>query len=265
MRLEVLLSAMHLKDYKFIDTLNISTDCVVVNQCDENSIQSISDNGRNVKFISTTERGLSRSRNMAVSNSNGDICILCDNDVEYVNDYEEIILNQFRNNPEYDIIIFFIDRKVNNSKPYFNKPKKMGYISTLRVFSPEIAFRRKSLKDNNIKFKTDFGAGAPYCMGEENIFLYDCLKKGLKILYVPIQIASLRKEESTWFRGFENKYFFDKGAVFYEMSNFLSIPLILQFAIRKYKLYKNDLSLRNAIKLMLEGRSHYINTLKHRG
>lgn len=264
MRLEVLLSAMHLEDYKYINTLNITTDCVVVNQCNENGIQSIVDNRRNIKFISTTERGLSRSRNMAVDNADGDICILCDNDVEYVRGYEDIILDQFRDNQEYDIIIFFIDRKLNDSKPYFHKSKKMGYISTLKVFSPEIAFRRKSLQDNNIKFKTDFGAGSQYSMGEENIFLYDCLKKGLKILYVPLQIASLRKEESTWFQGFAKKYFFDKGAVFYEMSNILSIPLILQFAIRKYKLYKDDMSLSNALKYMFEGRLHYLNTLKNR-
>ncbi|MED4694899.1 glycosyltransferase family A protein [Peribacillus frigoritolerans] len=261
MQLQVLLSAMHLKDYKFVDTLNVKTDCVVINQCDTNSVQLKSDKGREIKFISSTERGLSQSRNLALDNANAEICILCDNDVEYVPGYEKIILNKFKKYPDYDVIVFFINKNTGFSKPYFDKVKQLGYYSTLKVFSPEIAFRKKSLEENNIKFKTQFGAGAKYSMGEENIFLYDCLKKGLKILYVPMQIANLRDEESTWFKGFTPKYFVDRGAIFYEMSNAFSILFILQFAFRKHKLYKGEISMIDSIKFMLKGRKEYIKEL----
>ena len=42
-KLEVLLSAMNLKNYKYIDSLNITGDCVVVNQCDKEDLQRIKD------------------------------------------------------------------------------------------------------------------------------------------------------------------------------------------------------------------------------
>jgi glycosyltransferase involved in cell wall biosynthesis len=258
MKLEVLLSAMHLKDYKYVDSLNIISDCVVINQCDTNSYQEVIDNGRKIKFISTTDRGLSLSRNMALNNADGDICIFCDNDVEYVPNYQEIILEEYRNNPDYGIIVFFVERRRRlNSKPYFKKRKKIGYLTSMKIFSPEITFRREILDRKKIRFNPEFGAGAKYSMGEENIFLYECLKKGIKILYVPIKIAKLRDEESTWFKGYTRKYFHDIGAVYYAMSKSFSLLFIVQFWLRKYRVYKSQISFMNAIKFMLQGRSEY--------
>ena len=64
---------MHLDDEKYIDTLNIHTDCVVINQCDrqgEKKVVHETPKGPvNVTYAETTERGLSKSRNMAVLHS----------------------------------------------------------------------------------------------------------------------------------------------------------------------------------------------------
>ena len=60
MKLNVLLSAMHLRDYTYINSLNIASDCVVVNQCDRESLQTIKDANRQICYIETTERGLSK-------------------------------------------------------------------------------------------------------------------------------------------------------------------------------------------------------------
>ena len=263
MKFEVLLSAMYLEDYRYINTLNITTDCVVVNQCDTNDVQIIADEGRNITFICTTERGLSRSRNMAIANATADICIFCDNDVEYLPNYEKLIIEQFEKYSEFDIIVFFVKRH-NRLRPNYKRVKRMGYLSTMKVSSYEIAFKRKSIVDRDIKFNPQFGAGAKYSMGEENIFLYECLKKGLKVLYVPIQIANLRYEESTWFSGYTRKYFIDRGAIFYEMTNKFSILMIMQFAVRKYKLYKNEMTMRNAIRFMIQGKKQYQLELKYK-
>ena len=39
MTLEVLVSTMYQKDYSLLDRMNIQTDAIVVNQCNENSIE----------------------------------------------------------------------------------------------------------------------------------------------------------------------------------------------------------------------------------
>ena len=266
MRLQVLLSAMFLEDDSYIDSLNITGEAVVVNQCDrENKAtytrKSAAGSEQRITYIETKERGLSKSRNMAIASADADVCILCDNDVEYLPDYEIRIKDGFLKHPDADLIVFYIKRK-EKPVPNYPKPKRMGYLSVLKIFSPEIAFRRESIKD--ILFDERFGAGSGrYLMGEENIFLYECLKRGLKIYYEPVMIAELREEESTWFKGYDREFFISRGANYAAMTRRFSLILIWQFALRKMSIYKKGgLDFARALSYMLEGRRELLKETK---
>ncbi len=261
MSVEVLLSAMFLDSEKYIDTLNIHTDCVVINQCDREvsrkTVHESSSGPVNVTYVETTERGLSKSRNMALSKASGPVCILCDNDVEYVRDYDRIINDAFRKYADADILVFFI-RRPERQKPLFDRPHRMGYLSTLKIFSPEIAFRPDRI--DGIRFDERFGAGAEYFLGEENIFLYECLRRHKKIVYVPVMIAQVRDEKSTWFKGYDRDFFIARGANYAAMSRLFSTVLILQFAIRKRSLYRGTVSMSEALSAMFKGRRDYLSS-----
>lgn len=259
MSLQVLVSTMYQTDYSLIKKMNIQSDAVVVNQCNRNNFDELQIESFQVKWIDSVERGLSRSRNTAIRYANSDFCLLSDDDLEYVNDYENIILQQFQQYPEADIITFKVDGIEEKFKDYYRRSRKLNYLTSMKVASVEIAIRLDSIKKAGVSFNELFGAGAKYLMGEENIFLYDCLKKGLNIQYVPIKIADLHIGESSWFKGYNKEYFIAKGAIFTAMSKAFSIPLIMQFALRKYKLYKDENTIYLAIKYMLEGRNKYLN------
>lgn len=254
MRLQVLLSAMHLENFGDVKDLGITSDAVVINQCDREESSRIRQDGQEVRFFCTRERGLSKSRNMAIREADADVCILCDNDVVYRAGYEEEILSWFEKYPDADILVFFIKRP-ERQKPVFDKVRKMNYLSVMKIFSPEISFRRESVK--GLSFLECFGAGAEYAMGEENIFLYDAFRAGRKILYIPVQIAELKETESTWFQGYTDKFFRDRGANYYAMTQRFYWLLILQFALRKYPLYKKDNRMFHALKLMFRGKREY--------
>ena len=52
---------------------------------------------------------------------------------------------------------------------------------------------------HGIYFNQCFGGGTEYSHGEDNLFLTDCLRKGLKIYAYPEYIAKLTEErKSTW-------------------------------------------------------------------
>lgn len=259
MTFDVLLSAMHLEDETYIDSLNIKSNAVVINQCDRDTQTVIARSAvdaseQTVVYVESPLRGLSVSRNMAISKSEADICILCDNDVEYEDDYIDTVIGSFEKYKDADVIVFFIKRP-ERQVPVFTIPKRMHFLSVLKIFSPEIAFRRQSVSD--IKFNESFGAGAHYKMGEENIFLYDCLKAGKKIMYVPTQIAHLRSVESTWFAGYDRDFFVSRGANYEAMSKTLSLFLIWQFALRKRSLYLEKISMKEALSAMFEGRKEW--------
>ncbi len=71
--------------------------------------------------------------------------------------------------------------------------------------------------DANVRFDTDYGSGTPMGSGEENIFMYDCLKKGLRAYYVPIDIGEVKQVNSKWFRGFTEDYFWKRGKIIRRM------------------------------------------------
>lgn len=254
MTLDVLLSAMHLKDYHYIDSLNITGNCIIINQCDHTNQQIISENGRQITYIETPQRGLSKSRNMAIDHSHADICIFCDNDVEYLENYEQLILREYEKHPEYDIIVFHVESEY-HPVPCYSSSKKLCYLTCGKALSVEITFRRHSVR--NIRLNEHIGAGTKYPMGEENAFLYECLRKGLKIYYVPQKIAKLRQEASTWYTGFNKNFFVTRGASFHAMTSRYSLLLIAQYAIRKYMMYKKEVSFFQAIHYMLKGRKLY--------
>lgn len=266
-KLQVLLSILKMDDVNYIDSLKITGDAVIVNQCDTDKKEDIirrSVNGsvQAVKYLQTKERGLSRSRNMAIDAADAEVCIICDNDVVYEDGYEEMILNEFEKRPDADIIVFYIKRK---EKPQPNYPteRRMDYLSVLKIFSPEIAFRRESIKD--LKFNVDFGAGSgKYIQGEENIFLYDALKKKKKIYYVPIKIAELKEVESTWFTGFDESFFITRGANYAAMTRLGSHVLIWQYALRKKYQHGYSMTIIQTLKAMYRGRSEYLMSLKSR-
>lgn len=260
--MEVLVSTMNQNDYSLIDKMNINSNAIIINQCGENSIKDLTRNNNQIKWINSDEIGLSNSRNMAIKSSTKDICLLADDDLEYIDNYQKIILKQFKLYPNADIITFKVEGINSKFKNYYSKTRKLNYLTSMKVSSVEIAFRTNSIKRNNIKFNKLFGAGSKYYAGEECIFLTDCLKKGLKIRYVPIKIANLYIGNSTWFKGYKEDFFITKGAVFAAMSKWFSIPYILQFALRKYKLYSKEITMITAIDNMLKGRRKYLNEIR---
>lgn len=252
MVLEVLLSCMHQTDASIIAHTNVRSDILVVNQCDKNGYESYElTDGYQARMFYTTERGLSKSRNMAIYNAKGDICLICDDDEVLEDNYIETIISAFTKYPEADILTFNVNIP---GKPFPRGERLIGYIGAMRTSSVQIAFRRKSIVDNNIRFDEKMGSGTGNGSGEEIKFLFDCLKKGLKIRYIPQLIASVAQTDSKWFKGFTNIYFLNRG---YSNRRLLGLPISwlysVYFAVKKYKEYQADNTFWNALYYQLKG------------
>ncbi len=260
MKIEVLIATMNLKEHnELIENLKVKNS-LVINQTNEILLDDITE-GSN-RLFSYKEKGLSKSRNKAIEKSSSDICVIADDDLQYENNYEEIIVEGYKKYPDADIIAFYVDNVDLKRKKAVGKEEKIDLIKSMKIRSVQITFKRKSIIDNKIEFNERFGAGAELYMGEENIFLAQCIKKGLKIYYIPNKIATIQDNESTWFKG-HNEYNFNvKGAVYFEISKRLYPILILQFALRKRWLYSNELPMNKAIIYMFEGVKKYKKRLK---
>ena len=153
-------------------------------------------------------------------------------------DYLETIKNSFMENPDADLIIFNLHENP-VTRFIIKKRMKINRLNYMRFGSVRIAFKLNSIRKKNISFDPNFGTGANVSFGEDTIFLHDCLKAHLKIIALPKTILSLTNQrESTWFRGFDDKYFNDKGKLFYRINKKAHLFLCLQDSIRHKKEYQ---------------------------
>ena len=126
----------------------------------------------------------------------------------------------------------------------------MNWLYSLKISSVQIAFKRSSILNKRVRFDERLGAGTNNGAGEETKFVYDCFKKVLCVYYYPAYISRLNESESTWFRGYNSKYFTDKAKVLkYIYGKFFSCLYGLYFLVSKYKLYHDSISFFTAFKL----------------
>ncbi len=255
MTLTVLISCMHQDNHDIIKKSNVQTDVVVVNQCDRNLVESfdfVNKKGEtcHAKFINTTERGLSRSRNMAIANAeDADVCLICDDDEYLFDDYPQKILDSYKEEPEADIIAFSLDRK-DHPKVFPNKKFKLGFKSIGQISSLQISFRRNRIVNTDINFDVKMGSGSGNGGGEENMFLHTCRRKGLKMMYFPKVIATiLSTGNSKWFKGYTNEYFRNLGWVTRRIhGTFVGALYLFMWFLKHRKMYKSDNTTLNAVK-----------------
>ncbi len=134
--------------------------------------------------------GLSANRNYAMRHSVGDIILFADDDNRYTWECFDRLLDVFRKNPNADAICFrsvsykgCFQRKFPDCSFELNSPPKGYYVR-----SCEIVLRQNK---NYPEFDTHFGLGSEYlACGEEEVFVYDLIKKGYKVIYCPVTIVS---------------------------------------------------------------------------
>ncbi|HNT27664.1 MAG TPA: glycosyltransferase family 2 protein [bacterium] len=210
-----------------------------------------------LRVLSYRERGLSLSRNRALDNASGDICLLSDDDVRYRPDLADILSRAFEENPEADIITFqATDPDGRPLKNYPRRATRLNILSASRVSSIEIAFRHSSVLKSDLRFDTLFGLGAKYPIGEEYVFVTDALKRGLTVIHLPIPILTHPLESSG--RKHDAKTTFARGAMLARVFGWAALPLDLVFALKKLPLYRKDRPFMSYLSSLWSGSWDYL-------
>lgn len=230
MNLEVLISTMNIKtkedNENLINKMNINGKSLTISQTDKTGHEE----GKN-RVIYDNRKGLSKSRNIALKNTDADIVLLADDDVIYEENYKEIVKKAYKENPDADMIAFYVRSLNDKRKTRKLKTGKLGWVRIFKVSSFQLSFKRNSI--NNMQFDENFGAGTKNYCGEETIFLSDCLRKGLKLIYVDEKIGEVEQKESSWYNGFNKELILVEKECFKRIAPKIWWVLWIQFIIRK--------------------------------
>ena len=255
-KFEVLCVTMHQNDFSKINEMNIRSDVVFANQCDRTAYEEHQFDGHTAKMISTQTRGVGINRNLTLTYASADICLFADDDVVYDDDMEQRVVAEFDAHPDADVFIFHLDTDNDKRKQIkYSKTRKHGRFERMPWGGVRIAVRLSSLRKANIWFTTLFGGGCIFPSGEDSMWLLEAKRKGLTFYVSKETIGKVSMEESTWFTGYDEKFFFAKG-VFYACVHPKSIFLwMLYFALRTHGL--GNMSFSEKLRWMKIGKQCY--------
>lgn len=245
------MSCMHQRDDRLVFESRLTGDVIMINQCDKEGYAQYPTECGIAKIYSTRQRGLTKSRNMAIACSTADICLLCDDDERFVPEYESRILQAYNHLPKADVIVF---KMCNRSASFRDRIQRLRFPLTMKVSSWQISFRRERLVAAGVRFDEFLGAGTGNGGEEELKFLLDCEKAGLRIYYVPTEIASVAQRESTWFGGFTETFFENRGATTrYILGYGLAALYAVYYVLRKRNMYRSFLTPLQALRATFRG------------
>ena len=253
MKLEVLISSLENRPEELIRKMHIESPAVIVNQCGESERKETDENGNRILIISDDGRGVGRSRNMCLENATAELVLFSDEDIIYDPGYADKVIAAFAKNPAADLLLFNV-RVDPKRKTYWNEEeKKIGKLNCGRYPAYSIAARREALLKADVKYSLLFGGGAKYSNGEDSLFLTDCLRKGLKIFTSTEVLGEEEYRQSTWFNGFNEKYFHDRGVLFAFLYKGFAPLWAFRFVYLKRNIETKDLGKKKAWKLINEG------------
>lgn len=261
-RFEILCVTMKQNDFSKIEQMNIHSDVVFANQADKTAMDEIEFDGHHAKMITTDTRGVGVNRNIALTYASSEICLFADDDVVYDKDMEERILAEFDAHPDADIIIFHFATDSKRIQVSYPETKKCSKFCRMPWATFRIAFRLDSVRKANIWFTTLFGGGCVFPSGEDSMWLNNARKKGLTFYVSKETIGKVSFETSTWFDGYNERYFYGKGAycacAYPTLTNVWMLYYLLRYRHRK------PLTLKQKYYWMKCGKEGYKKTLSYK-
>ena len=193
-----------------------------VETCPQNAPAEL--NRKDVILTTMQGRGLCRNRNQAMSVAlhqlsdplEDAVFVVADDDERLDADAFAKIRELYGQHERLDIALLRVRNSTDGSPLKSYPPALCSYHSRPRsyyVSSVEMTFRSRVCYAG-LRFDERFGLGSPkLCAGEEDVFLFDALQKGLQVLIAPIDLCRT-DGATTGSRPLDVKVLRSKGAVY---------------------------------------------------
>ena len=79
------------------------------------------------------------------------------------------------------------------------------------------------------------------------------MKKGYQVYTAPVTIGREREGESTWFKGYDKKFFYDRGVLYHFLYGKLAAAMALRFLLAHRDKLCAETDIKQAFQWMKEG------------
>ena len=235
--IEILMSTMFREDLDFLKPIFADNEIsdfqiLIVNQTDES--RQLKSDLDNVRVINSYERGSPASRNLAIANAKGDICLMADDDIVYKPDLKQTILKTYETNLDVDFISFEAVNEHNKLQANYPKNKLHDEKSLYTIYTWVITFKKETFKAKAIYFNHYFGVGSTFKGSTEYVFLRNAFDKGLKMIHHPTTIV-MHPEDSSGRHMGSDQAFFASSARTHRFYGNLSYFWLLKYTLYMWK------------------------------
>lgn len=253
MKVEVLASVMNQSLEKIVEEMGLDSEAVIINQCGRLGYEEALYRGNRIRFFSFPDRGVGRSRNEAILRAEGDICLFSDEDIVYEPGYAKAVAEEFQRRPGADMILFNMIVEEPRRTYHITDRSRVHWYNCGRYGAVSFAVRRESLLASGVTFSLLFGGGARYGSGEDSLFLKEFMGKGYRVYTSPITIGREKPGDSTWFDGYHEKFFRDKGVLYRYLYGRLAGIMAARFLLAHKKKLCGACGVRQAFSWMRQG------------
>ena len=253
MELQVLVATVGKPDASLIEKMNLRQDAIIADQWGCWRRDELETEGHRVQVLSSDTIGVGINRNLALQAAEADILLFADDDITYYDGDLQPVIDAFRELPDADVIFFAVDMTKNGEifDRRRHKRKRLHLWNSLKYGACRMAVRRSAIIQKRLCFSTLFGGGCIYCSGEDTIFIRDCFRAGLRAYAHPYVLGACAKDCSSWFSGFHEKYFYDRGAML--ACAFPRSKHLMKWYFAKKLVRKSGVVMRNIIRHMNAG------------
>lgn len=257
MTLELLVSCVAQDVHKLCEKMNIGSDAIIVNQKSDYAFEEFDFHGNKVRALSMNEKGVGLSRTTALQRATADIVLFADEDIVYDETYAQKVISEFEKDSKVDMILFNV-KVAENRRTYWTESEHAVHRWNCgRYPAYSIAVRREKLHEAGLTYHLWFGGGALFSNGEDSLFLNDALKAGFGLKAVPVCIGEEKPREegeaSTWFSGYNEKFFYDRGVLYHYLYGALAPVMTFRFLQKNKSVMCKEIPYKQAKALMKRG------------
>lgn len=237
------------------------TSILIVNQTQPDML--LHSDFYNIRIVNSYEKGVAKSRNLALQNARGKIVVFTDDDVEYFQDTCQIIVDAYNSNNTPDAILFQAQKSNSELlKPYANNVQDpISTMSILNCGTIEITLKTENFDPSRFKFDERFGINAAFELGDEPVFIMDLKRDGKRVLFVNKSIVQ-HENITTILKNSAEKNYFILGAFYkriFPKYHKIWIFIKVFFDLKQKKIKVNEVF--NLLGCAKEGRNKFISTI----
>ena len=187
------------------------------------------------RSATSNEKGVAKSRNVVLDNAQTKYLLFADDEITFLSDGIKSAIAYLESNPNCDLVLAqAVDTKGLLRKAYPKAETKLTRFNSAKAATYEMIVRVETVREKNISFDENFGAGADNYLGDEYIFITDLLKKGGKATFLPVTIA-IHPEDSSGSRWGTESDLRARAQVFQRIFG-VTAPLIrIAFYLKNYR------------------------------